>query len=244
MTMTTPQYLAPSILAAAALLAVPAHAQDSFESQVYQDYVAANVGGSGILLADGYGPDTSAGSVLGEATTTIGVDVATSGVEADASVEADATISLTRDDATDTETLVESTAAVETSSDLRAYASGVLQSDTRIERADLSAEAVTVEYEQPGRLFGFVPVAVTVTATVDSSGNVTVDYPWYGFMVALEQSEREVESSLENQIRTTLASGGFEASAEAGLSAQAQAEILRELQASLAATVEGGAGTE
>lgn len=237
-----------TFLALSTLAALPAHGATG----IYDTY-ASTYGRSAILLADGYGADASAGAVLGTSTSTIDVGIeaeATTSLEADLSDAAEAVsdaFSVTRATVSEfasTTANVTSAAVVETSEDLRAYVAGVIDADARIERTDLSSEAVTVVYQQPGRLFGFVPVSMTVTVTVDSSGDVTVDYPWYGFMVATEQSRAVAEATLENQMRTTLANVESAGSAAEGLSARAQAEILAELQSALSLQAEAGVGAE
>jgi hypothetical protein len=175
------------------------------------------------------------------ATTSAETDTATTSTSIDASASADISpISLTRD-SVDSDAgngvsgrgELKNAAMVATEEDLRAYARSVLEADVQLESTNLSQEAVTVVYKQPGRLLGIIPVSMTVAATVEQDGSVSLDYPWYGFMVAKSVASTDLETALENQIQTTLAANNITATTTGKLSARAQAEILHELQTSL-----------
>jgi hypothetical protein len=41
----------------------------------------------------------------------------------------------------------------------------------------------TTSYEEPARLFGFIPIFIKVRTEVDANGHVVQHYPWYSFLL-------------------------------------------------------------
>lgn len=158
--------------------------------------------------------------------------------ETDTGVKIDGVgITITRESASvnnDAAVTVSSPASVQTSSDLSLYASTIVKEDENVEDAELSEDAVSIRYKQRAKLFGVIPVFVSVKATVESSGDVSVSYPWYGFM--LSQEERvTLESTLDAAIGT---------STSTELSSNTQALILERMHATLKQNLEASLAAE
>ncbi|MEX0672942.1 MAG: hypothetical protein WDZ82_01675 [Candidatus Paceibacterota bacterium] len=51
-----------------------------------------------------------------------------------------------------------------------------------VEDIATDAEATEVTYNSRVYLFGFIPKSVTAVARAEADGDVSVDYPWYGFL--------------------------------------------------------------
>jgi len=142
--------------------------------------------------------------------------------------------------------------AVRTQADLNAYASSAVRADKNIDGVVLSDSGVMVRYMQPAKLFGFIPVSVTVTTEVDSQGTVSVKYPWYRFLVAVgdkEELETAIQTRVDNALQThasatgqTTISGGLTGSAVATttvmLDAKMKAQLLSEVRSVMKSAVE------
>ncbi|HCR52650.1 TPA: hypothetical protein DIV48_03355 [Candidatus Kaiserbacteria bacterium] len=119
---------------------------------------------------------------------------------------------------------------------LRTRAAAILDSDAKVSAVGFSAQEVSLEYRQPARLFGFVPVLIPVAVTVNASGTATVRYPWYRFLLAGDEAGLAVKA----QAAVDREFGTAGVAAEAGFSAAMQARLLD----SLHATMENEFGTE
>lgn len=119
---------------------------------------------------------------------------------------------------------------ISTRSDLEAYASAAMQEDANMERADFSNTAVSVWYKHPAKLFGVVPMDMTVEATADASGAVTVTYPWYSFLLSATD-KAEVQSAIEERLSVNIS-----AENSSTFSTRTQAEVLADIRAALAAS--------
>ncbi len=192
--------------------------------------VSVQVGGG----TNGTASSSSSGSVSGSGQTNTGANTTTNtsgsdDTETSGSVEGSG-ITITRATASDNSGVsISVPTMVETSSDLSAYASTVVNTDANVESAELSEEEVSVLYKQRARLFGFIPVFVPVKATVESNGDVSVKYPWYGFLVSKKE-----RATLESQLSTAVtanANASLESGAE--LSSKTQAWILDRIHATL-----------
>ncbi|OGG57054.1 hypothetical protein A3D71_02750 [Candidatus Kaiserbacteria bacterium RIFCSPHIGHO2_02_FULL_55_20] len=177
-----------------------------------------------------------------------GADVS-GNVSTDVNVGIGSVIHITRADvdAGNTEATVSSPGSVQSSSDLSAYTSGLLKADADMGDAKLSGTAVSLAYKQRVKLFGFIPIFVQATATVNADGETTVRYPWYAIFATTDSV------SLQSDVKTATAetvSGN--AGASAVLSAAAQARLLAQihdavktrLQTSLAAEAAAGASAQ
>lgn len=120
--------------------------------------------------------------------------------------EADGRIILRRDNLMeenieiDSSVQIDSAVEVETESDLALYAAGLLLADENAKKIELGNGDVQLTYRTHARLFGFIPVLVSATATVNQSGDVEVEYPWYAFLSSTNRAE------IENDIAANLGS--------------------------------------
>lgn len=103
-------------------------------------------------------------------------------------------------------TRVSSAGDVSSQDDLRAYISAEMAADTDVEAVQTSSDTVSITYREPARLLGFIPVSLRATATVDATGDVSIHYPWYGFLYA--KSTGDLETALEARVRTLVAASG------------------------------------
>ncbi len=107
---------------------------------------------------------------------------------------------------------------IQTGSDVATYISSITSADTNIVAATSSSNGVTFSYLEPASLFGFIPLTVPVTATLQNGGESSVSYPWYGFFLSGNRST--IESGVQQAVSGVL--GGNTSS----LNAQTQATIL------------------
>lgn len=94
---------------------------------------------------------------------------------------------------------------------LRAYAEASLRNDDRFDGIVMNDQGMQVTYRKNARLFGVIPSGMNVSIRVDGDGEVSVDYPWYSFLYATEETRDELASRIESEL----------ASADAGASASA-----------------------
>src|SRR3989338_10086248 len=125
-----------------------------------------------------------------------------------------------------------SPASVSSEADLSAFAAAQVAADQNVSKVESSSSRVSVTYAQKAKLFGFIPVRVNATATVEADGTVDVRYPWYAFLMVT--SETVLESEIESRV-TSLNSAGVlaEADAELELAASMQAELIDEVRAAM-----------
>jgi hypothetical protein len=124
-----------------------------------------------------------------------------------------------------------SSAAVQTDTDLQAYDAAIVKSDASVGAVSTSDNAVTVSFNRPAKLFGFIPVtakeSVNVVADAQGKETVSVSKSWWSFLASTNfQSD-----TLSSAIQSKLSSEGT-LSTNATLSASAKAKILSDIQAS------------
>lgn len=112
---------------------------------------------------------------------------------------------------------------IRSSGDVSKYVA-VIEKDASVQMATSSTDEISLSYLEPAKLFGFIPMQVPMTATAKSSGDLMVDYPWYGFAVTGKKSD--VETKLDENLSATL-----DKQAGAAFSASIQAYILQAMQA-------------
>ena len=194
---------------------------------------AVTVDGSGTIGIDA---NVSGSASASNSSNTQGTDASGSGtVGADADI---GLITVTRADVSSEESAqatVSTPSAVRTSADLSAYASEVVQADENVDAVAASADSVSVSYKQSAKLFGFIPIFLSATATVDSTGEVSIRYPWYAFLATTNSAS--LQSSVKAATAaTTAANTSADASAE--LSAAAQAKLIDEVRAAMKGSLE------
>lgn len=210
---------------------------------------SVNVGGAGENGTAGananLGVEVGVGAGTETSGTTTGGTGSSGSADADATLEANAVVEIqpviiTRAevDAGTVQATASSPSAVTTRAALSGYVAAEMKADKNISSVEAASDSVAVSYKQSAKLFGFIPVTVNATATVDASGNVTVSYPWYAFLMATNKSD--LEARIQNQVSADVnldASANAEANADASASAEATAEAAAELTAEAQAKI-------
>jgi len=132
---------------------------------------------------------------------------------------------------------VSSAADVTTEDSLRAYAESTLRANESIDAVEMDGEGMVVRYRQPARFLGFIPGHMPVTVNVTNDGAVSVDYPWYAFLMTTDTDRADFESRLASEIGAAFDASG-EAMANAMLTVNAEADAEQAADA-----LEGAANT-
>ncbi|MDE1875040.1 MAG: hypothetical protein KGI79_00240 [Patescibacteria group bacterium] len=114
---------------------------------------------------------------------------------------------------------------VTSSSDFGAYARALMVSDSNIAKIASNDGEVSVWYDEPAEVLGFIPATATVQANVDASGNVTVNYPWWYMIFVKNSNQAQFQSDLSNTAGT-IARG----EATTTLSSMTKARLVNALQ--------------
>ncbi|MBX4189278.1 hypothetical protein KW785_01625 [Candidatus Parcubacteria bacterium] len=88
-------------------------------------------------------------------------------------------------------------AQVESSAEARAFEATLLRADKNLRSIDLSGDKVVVSYNERGYFLGIMPVIMPVTVTVEANGKISLEYPWYYFLI------REDKERLESALTST-----------------------------------------
>ncbi len=149
-----------------------------------------------------------------------------------ADVNANGSISINGDDArllSDSSVAPIAAANVSSDTDLKTYAQVVARGDTSVKNVDVKGNDVSVTYERPARLFGFLPVNIKETAhvTVDANGkaNVNVDKSWWSFLASDDLQSDQVTSDINASLNANAA-----VSANGSLTASQKAMILSAIE--------------
>jgi hypothetical protein len=120
--------------------------------------------------------------------------------------------------------------SVSNRADLESFLTASAQNDENLETATASENEVSVRYKEPAKFFGFIPVMITTHVKADTNGSIKVRYPWYRFLVALQ--DHDLQSEIEAKVNAVLlANGAKNTSAE--FSASMQAHLINEIRAAL-----------
>ncbi len=115
-------------------------------------------------------------------------------------------------------------------SDLESFITASAQNDENFQSASSSNDEVSLRYKEPAKLFGFLPISLSTNVKADANGNVKVHYPWYRFLVALQDSD--LQSKIEAKVNAVLlANGAKDTSAE--FSASTQAHLINDIREAL-----------
>lgn len=225
--------------------------------------VGGSVSGNANSSASSTGAGSSSASANGATTNATPSDNATLDATGSAGVTGSGSIipiAIDRadvDDSTEVTTSAEVSvpSAVHTQADLSAYASSAVRADKNIDGVVLSDSGVMVRYMQPAKLFGFIPVSVTVTTEVDNQGHVAVKYPWYRFLVSVGDKDK-LEADIQSRVDAALAArmeaesrntsqssltGSAVATTTVMLDVEAKAELLANVREAMQASVEANA---
>ena len=126
-------------------------------------------------------------------------------------------------------------ASVKTNADLSGYVAAQMKADENISAVESASDSVAVTYKQKAKLFGFIPVKVNATATVDAAGNVTVRYPWYAFLMATNKAD--LEARLQDRVDAVFAAN-VAMNTDASASANAAADVAADVNATAEASGE------
>jgi hypothetical protein len=171
-----------------------------------------------------------AGSAL-NASSSAGPADSEDAARANSGVAASASFSLSRSDASVTNssgTMVDA-ASVNTEGDLEAYAAATLRTSNTLKGVQVDSERVVLRFTEEAQLLGFIPHTMTSRVEVREDGSVRVMRPWYGFLATGASADASVQ--MEARVRQALADA--RAHDGPGLSAHQQAAILAEVAASL-----------
>ena len=101
-------------------------------------------------------------------------------------------------------------ATVRSEADLELVVAAAALHDSRIERAIIADDEVTVDYRSRGRLFGIIPIgllvstAARVRAGADETSRVKVRMPWYRFLVSTDISVDSIEADIAQELNASL----------------------------------------
>ena len=129
-------------------------------------------------------------TIYTEVSTDLGSTSAVTNTSADVSVDASSDVSVEV-----MPIIATVTTSVDTSASVKAYVESVEESDKNIDDVKSTSDHVSVSYKQPAKLFGFISMDMSVKGSVDTKGNVRVNYPWYSFLTNYK-SDTKLESDI------------------------------------------------
>ncbi|MEK7641847.1 MAG: hypothetical protein AAB365_02525 [Patescibacteria group bacterium] len=121
----------------------------------------------------------------------------------------------------------------ETSTDVDLAAT--VQSDENVTKVESDDESVSLWYKVPAKLFGFIPMGMTVRTTVGAAGEVKVSHPWYSFLVSSEDDD--AEAVIQTEVNATLGASGTTTDGDAKLTGAAKAAFVKAIHSGLKSTV-------
>lgn len=119
------------------------------------------------------------------------------------------------------------TAAV--TSDMSTNSSATVNDDAQIKDVTYQDNGVTVDYTQPAKFLGLFPTNITAHVVVQADGSVTVNYPWYGFLIR-KHADATTNIFQKQVTEATAGKADLSASASASLAPQTKAVILDALR--------------
>ncbi len=79
--------------------------------------------------------------------------------------------------------------------DLLDFIGATVVSDENIEKVAISPERIELEYAQPAKLFGFIPIDLTARVEMDDENKVKMKFPWYTFLT--KNNAKEVKKEID-----------------------------------------------
>ena len=94
-------------------------------------------------------------------------------------------------------------ATVSTEEELEVFTQALVVNDSNIENVVVAEDRVDIDYKQPAKLFGFIPIKLTVKSSIDTKGEVKVKFPWYSFLSStnkkkVEAAKEEVKDKIDS----------------------------------------------
>ncbi len=94
-------------------------------------------------------------------------------------------------------------AGVKDDQDLELYAAATAATDENIEEIKFNFQKIEMKYKYPAKLFGFLPIEYTATATAeeiypDEYGRVKVHFPWWSIFT--DNPAKNLETELNSQL--------------------------------------------
>lgn len=99
-----------------------------------------------------------------------------------------------------TEYTVVAADSVRSAAALESYAAATVRNDARVESLALEDNRFEMAYRKPARFLWIIPASMTIRAETDAEGNVSVDYPWYSFLMSTGESRADLEARLAAEI--------------------------------------------
>lgn len=99
-----------------------------------------------------------------------------------------------------TEYTVVAADSVRSAAALESYAAATVRNDARVESLALEDNRFEMAYRKPARFLWIIPASMTIRAETDAQGNVSVDYPWYAFLMSTGESRADLEARLAAEI--------------------------------------------
>jgi len=84
---------------------------------------------------------------------------------------------------------------VEEAKDLLDFIGATVVSDENIEKVAISPERIELEYAQPAKLFGFIPMSLTAKVVLSKKDKLKVKFPWYAFLTS--DNVKEVKKDID-----------------------------------------------
>jgi len=210
-----------ALLLTLALGALPAYAQN----------IDISVGGG----VDANTGDTT--SVDADAEVEADAEVSTDDTETDAATNTATGFTLTRTDAsvTNSSGTPMSADSVNTESDLEVFAATTLRTNDSFEGVDVASDRLSFRFKEDAKLFGFIPHQVTSRVVVSGDGRVEISRPWYSFLAS--GLSADTATSIESRVRTALGESA------GSMNTRTQALVLAEIASALAGSVDVSADT-
>lgn len=84
---------------------------------------------------------------------------------------------------------------VEEAKDLLDFIGATVISDENIEKIAISPEKIEMEYSQPAKLFGLIPMSLTAKVVLSEKEKLKVKFPWYSFLTS--DNAKEVKEEID-----------------------------------------------
>jgi hypothetical protein len=92
---------------------------------------------------------------------------------------------------------VKAHAELQSGQELENFARGILLSDQKASEVTVDENGVGMRYSMPAKFLGVFNASFRMHTSVDGSGNVTVQYPWYTFLYKDYASSDEVKADIQ-----------------------------------------------